>query len=354
MVVMLIRFRFLAGLLLALGALLVLPSLATAGVKIVAPAGVTAGEAIHLRRPRPPGTETASFYVDGNRTATRRRRPGGCRPATLRCCKAVAMSSASDRRNGHNLTARRAITVVSTTRGSGQASPASSPSSPKRDAPGPSIGSATKLSEAPRATETPKSTEGPSKPEAPKAPEVSKTPEAPVTPAPPVTPETPGTSSSFPVFDGSHISNYSLLPAAPGAITEVADPLGSGETVFQMNVNNSDVAPITPTDNPRAQALGPGNINAGDEFWLETKFMLPENLPISPRLDVTGRDLRRALRRQRPLGRRHQRQPILLAAERHLRLGRALACPIKGSWVTVLLHERFATDGWVEMWINGE
>src|SRR6201999_1439041 len=27
---------------------------------------------------------------------------------------------------------------------------------------------------------------------------------------------------------------------------------------------------------------------------------------------------------------------------------------VKGSWVSVLLHERFASDGWVEMWINGQ
>jgi hypothetical protein len=26
---------------------------------------------------------------------------------------------------------------------------------------------------------------------------------------------------------------------------------------------------------------------------------------------------------------------------------------VKGRWVTVLLHERFASDGWVEMWIDG-
>ena len=27
---------------------------------------------------------------------------------------------------------------------------------------------------------------------------------------------------------------------------------------------------------------------------------------------------------------------------------------IKGRWVTLLLHERFATNGWIEMWIDGE
>ncbi len=27
---------------------------------------------------------------------------------------------------------------------------------------------------------------------------------------------------------------------------------------------------------------------------------------------------------------------------------------VKERWVTVLTHERFATDGWVEMWIDGK
>ena len=27
---------------------------------------------------------------------------------------------------------------------------------------------------------------------------------------------------------------------------------------------------------------------------------------------------------------------------------------VKNQWVTILTHERFATDGWVEMWVNGQ
>ena len=27
---------------------------------------------------------------------------------------------------------------------------------------------------------------------------------------------------------------------------------------------------------------------------------------------------------------------------------------VRGSWVNVMVHEKFATEGWVEMWINGK
>src|ERR1700761_8961838 len=60
--------------------------------------------------------------------------------------------------------------------------------------------------------------------------------------------------SGVTLFEGNQINDYAMLQEAPGAITEVPDPAGSGESVFKMTVSNNDVAPITPTDNPRAQA----------------------------------------------------------------------------------------------------
>lgn len=157
------------------------------------------------------------------------------------------------------------------------------------------------------------------------------------------------------LFDGAHLSDFELLQEAPGAIQEVPDPAGSGETSFQMTVNDRDVAPITPTDNPRAQALSPAIINEGDEFWLETKFMLPQNFPSvkgwmslvsiygapfngsSPwQIEVANNELRWERN-----GSYHWDIPWRMPV-------------ITGRWVSVLLHERFATDGWVEMWIDGQ
>jgi Polysaccharide lyase len=157
------------------------------------------------------------------------------------------------------------------------------------------------------------------------------------------------------LFDGSRIADFDLLQAAPGAISEVPDPAGSGETSFQMNVSNNDVYPLTPTDNPRAQALSPPIIDSGDEFWLQTKFMLPQNLPSvkgwMSLVSIYGAPFEGSSPWQ------------IEVADDEIRWERNETYDwdipwrmplVKGRWVSVLLHERFASDGWVEMWIDGQ
>jgi hypothetical protein len=199
--------------------------------------------------------------------------------------------------------------------------------------------------------------EPPAEPE-PTPPPPEKEPEPPaVDPAEPVDPEPeppPSTPAEAPIFEGTEIGDFEEIQSAPMAITEVLDPLGSGEHVFKMTVDNDDVAPVTPTENPRAQALSPDVVEAGDEFWLTTKFMIPTNYPAvtgwlsllsvygapyfgsSPwSIGVEGSKLSWM---------RNSTYHYDVPWEEPLR---------KGVWITVLTHERFATDGWVEMWIDG-
>lgn len=170
-------------------------------------------------------------------------------------------------------------------------------------------------------------------------------------------PKTKTTRSLAPglLFEGSHLSDFDALEAAPGAFQEVSDPLGSGETVFQVTVNERDVFPVTPTSNPRAQALSPDIIKLGDEFWLSTKFMIPTNYPnVSDWMSLIGiygppyggpgpwvvEVVENRLQWMRN-GNYHWDVPWSMPL-------------IKGSWVTVLMHQRFASDGWIEMWVNGQ
>jgi hypothetical protein len=157
------------------------------------------------------------------------------------------------------------------------------------------------------------------------------------------------------LFDGSQISDFDLIQSAPGAIQEVADPTGSGQTTLAMTVSDRDVAPVTPTENPRAQALSPPLIEAGDEFWLQTKFMLPENLPAvkgwMSLVSIYGA----------PFEGSSPWQIEVADNEIHWERNETYGWDIpwrmplvKGRWVSVLLHERFAHDGWVEMWIDGQ
>jgi hypothetical protein len=171
-------------------------------------------------------------------------------------------------------------------------------------------------------------------------------------------PKAPARVSAQPsdlLFDGSSIAAFDELQAAPGAIAEIPDPAGSGETSFQMNVDESDVYPVTPTENPRAQALSPPIINAGDEFWLQTKFMLPPEMPEADGwmslVSIYGA----------PFNGSSPWQIEVAGDEIHWQRNDTYDWDVpwrmplvKGRWVTVLLHERFASDGWVEMWIDGQ
>lgn len=214
----------------------------------------------------------------------------------------------------------------------------------------------------PEPTPTPSPTPTPTEP-IPTPAEPAPTPTEPTEPAPtPAEPVPPPTSEEAPtsadlLFQGTHISDFWLNQSAPGAVSEVADPAGSGETVFKMTVKNSDVAPITPTSDPRAQLLTPNTIVAGQEFWWSAKFFLPADFPSSVpgwltvmqgaygppfngtppwHLEISGSELR--WQRNSTYGWDIPwRTPL-----------------VRNRWVKVLLHEGFGTNGFVEMWIDGQ
>jgi hypothetical protein len=224
---------------------------------------------------------------------------------------------------------------------------------------------------------TPSPTPAPSGPSAPTAPSIPTTPTAPSTPKIPTPPTAPvpipkPTPPPIPIptpaptptptptvgslFTGLKVADFANLQQAPGAITETTDPLGSGEKVLKMTVSEKDVAPITPTQNPRAQALSPDLIESGDEFWMSTKFMLPQDFPSSvpgwlALMEIYGAPFNGSSPWQIGI----EGNSIAWTRNGTYKWDVPWKMPIvKGQWVTVLLHERFASDGWVEMWINGQ
>ncbi len=159
------------------------------------------------------------------------------------------------------------------------------------------------------------------------------------------------------LFRGSRISDFKLNQSAPGAITEVPDPSGSGQRVLEMTVKNSDVAPVTPTSDPRAQLLSPSIIEPGEEFWWSGSFYLPADFPSSVPGWLTVME--------GPYG-----EPFDGAPPWHIEVnGSTLRWSrndtydwdvpwqiplVKDRWVDVTVHELFASDGWVEMWVDGQ
>jgi hypothetical protein len=173
--------------------------------------------------------------------------------------------------------------------------------------------------------------------------------------APPPAPAPPVSTSLE--FHGDGISDFALAQSAPGAITEVLDPAGSGETVFKMTVSDNDGYPVTPTENPRAELLSPSNIESGDEFWWSAKFFLPAEFPSATPNFVTLL--------QGPYGYPWNGTPPfhieansgILKWQRNETYGWDIPWQmpeVRSQWVDVMIHERFAADGWVEMWVDGQ
>lgn len=158
-------------------------------------------------------------------------------------------------------------------------------------------------------------------------------------------------------FRGTHIRNFAKAQSAPGAITEVPDPAGGKGTVFKMTVSDADGYPVTPTVNPRAELLSPSTILSGDEIWWSAKFFLPDDFPASTPDFVTLL--------QGPYGPPYFGPPPFhieanggsLKWQRNSTYDFDIPWQIpevRGRWVHFLIHERFAPDGFLEMWVDGQ
>jgi hypothetical protein len=198
----------------------------------------------------------------------------------------------------------------------------------------------------------------PPPPPPPPAPEPEPAPPPPPPPAPkPTPPPVPSESGPNLIFSALHLSDFWLRQSAPGAITEAPDPAGSGETVFKLTVDDEDVYPVTPTENPRAEMLSPHTIEAGEEFWWSAKVFLPADFPASTPNFVTLL--------QGPYGEPWNGTPPF-----HIEVNGDVIkwqrnstydwdvpwqMPLaRNRWVKFLIHERFGSDGWFEMWVDGQ
>jgi len=159
------------------------------------------------------------------------------------------------------------------------------------------------------------------------------------------------------IFKATRLSDFWVRQSAPGAITEVPDPAGSGQTVFKLVVNDADSYPVTPTENPRAEMLSPNDIVAGDEMWWSAKFFLPADFPASTPNFVTLL--------QGPYGPPWNGTPPfhievnggVIKWQRNSTYGWDIPWQmplVRNRWVNVLVHERFGRDGWIELWVDGQ
>jgi outer membrane biosynthesis protein TonB len=221
----------------------------------------------------------------------------------------------------------------------------------------------------PTPTPTPTPTESPSTgggdtttptepaPEPAPAPAPSPEPAPEPTPSPTPTEEPAPAPSGKVLFLGDQIKDFWLNQSAPSGMTEAADPAGSGQKVFKMTVSDADVYPVTPTENPRAQVLSPPAINSGEEIWWSSKIYLPGSFPSSVPgwLNLLEGPYGGPFNGSPPWQIQVVGNSIQWTRNKTYAWDVPWKMPlVKEKWINVVVHERFGSSGFVEMWINGQ
>jgi hypothetical protein len=80
-------------------------------------------------------------------------------------------------------------------------------------------------------------------------------------------------------FSTGDLSQYDVQACAPDRAQVVRDPRGLDRNVVRFSVRNTDVAPCTPTENPRAQALSPEILQPGGDYWVGWSVLVPKDFP---------------------------------------------------------------------------
>jgi hypothetical protein len=326
---------------------------------IVAPQTAGAGDKVHYATKVSGAVASVAFFVDGERrwsqSSSRRRfeRHGYLRTAGLGPGR-HSLAVRARNRNGRTLRKQRLLFVG---KAYGKKKNAPAPEPAPTPEPEPVLEPAPTPEPEPAPAPAPEPEPAPAPAPAP-APEPEPEPEPAPAPAPAPEPAPAPAPAPEPagnlLFNGSRLGAFAQLQAAPGAISEVTDPLGSGETDFRFTVKNTDVYPLTPTENPRAQALSPSFIDRDEEIWLKTKIMFPSNFPTvngwMALTSIYGPPFNGSSPWQ--IGTSSNE----LRWQRNGTYGYDVpwSMPlVRGRWITILLHERFASDGWVEMWVDG-
>jgi len=129
-----------------------------------------------------------------------------------------------------------------------------------------------------------------------------------------------------------------------------------GSYALRLRVRTSDVAPCTPTGDPRGQVASPPILAHGTELWASFKIFFPGSFPRIEDWLLFQEDHGHPWSGSPALGFGVRGGSLVLARgakyghdaiwSRRLR---------RGHWYTFMVHKRYARNrrGWVELWLDG-
>jgi hypothetical protein len=171
------------------------------------------------------------------------------------------------------------------------------------------------------------------------------------------------------LFEGAFLSDFETLQqCVEGRARQVENPLGNRKRVMVFEPRESDVASNEECEGaaaqPTAVSTSPAFIEPGAEFWLRARLLIPTDLEwLEPGelvrlIDISDPDaagLSPWRLEAGPLGEGFPTTSFVHRRNATFGFDIPWAQPlVANEWVEVLLHEKFAAEGFVEEWFNGE
>jgi len=170
---------------------------------------------------------------------------------------------------------------------------------------------------------------------------------------------TPSAATSGSTFNGTTKAAWPTDQSATlSSVTQLTSFGGLRSPVLRFTTYNGDVYPETPTVNPRSQLVGPTTILQGDVLWESWEMFIPNSFPDVP-------DLAWVVLVTPAYGPPFAGFPPLVLDVRgdNLRLDADAYAPVpyepvwstplpRGRWVRYTIHFDFASNGWIEFWVN--
>jgi hypothetical protein len=162
------------------------------------------------------------------------------------------------------------------------------------------------------------------------------------------------------LFDGATKAAWKDESAADDRVREIPSPTTAPSPQLRFLARKTDVAPLTPTNRPRAQLVSATNVmRRGGVYWQSVKLRIPTNFP-RLRRNETALLVTPAYgppyKGSPPLGLRVLGDDLVIKTNKY---GRPRSQEIwdmrirRGEWIRFTWRFRLAKDGWTEMYVDG-
>jgi len=163
------------------------------------------------------------------------------------------------------------------------------------------------------------------------------------------------------LFNGANKSVWQDQSATSTRVRRVWDPSGGPGMALKFTAYNTDVFPLTPTGNPRAQLVTYLPVRPGAQFWESFEVYLPPNFPVAETdkgwLSLGSPAFGQPWKGTPPVSLSIANGDFQFQRNGYATVPWQVAWQtpvVLGQWIRFTWHLRLSQNGFVQLWMNNQ